>query len=94
MAHDKIVDWAFDELRHQLETRQTDIQSLNGDLAHVRRRLLAATTALQTIVRHDEMLSVPVKDMHAKLLRRLSLSDRALGLRERDEFSMVRFTRG
>jgi hypothetical protein len=72
MAHDEIIDWAFDELRHQLETRQTDIQSLNGDLAHVRRRLLAATTALQTIVRHDEMLSVPVKEYARETLEEIS----------------------
>jgi len=72
MAHDKIIDWAFDELRHQLETRQTDIQSLNGDLAHVRRRLLAATTALQTIVRHDEMLSGPVKEYAREALEEIS----------------------
>jgi hypothetical protein len=62
VAHEKIVDWAFEELQHQLETRQTAIQSLNGELALVRRRLVAATTALGTIMRHDEMLSVPVKD--------------------------------
>jgi hypothetical protein len=71
MAHDRIIDWAFDELRQQLETRQTTIQSLSGDLAQVRRRLLAATTALQTIVRHDEMLSVPVKDYAREALEEI-----------------------
>jgi hypothetical protein len=40
MAPDKIIDWAFDELRLQLETRQTAIQPLNDDLADERRRLL------------------------------------------------------
>ena len=71
MAHDKIIDWAFDELREQLNTRQTAIQSLNDDLAHVRRRLLAATTALQTVVRHDEMLSVPVRDYAREALEEI-----------------------
>jgi hypothetical protein len=71
MAHEKIVDWAFDELRDQLETRQSAIQSLNGDLAHVRRRLVAATTALQTIMRHDETLSVPVKDYAREALEEI-----------------------
>jgi hypothetical protein len=71
MAHDKIIDWAFDELRHQLKTRQTAIQSLNSDLAHVRRRLLAATSALQTITHHDEMLSVPVKDYAREALEEI-----------------------
>jgi hypothetical protein len=33
MAHEKIINWAFDELRQQLETRQTAIQSLNGGRA-------------------------------------------------------------
>jgi hypothetical protein len=42
-----------------------------SDLAHVRRRLLAATTALQTIVRHDEMLSVPVKDYAREALEEI-----------------------
>jgi hypothetical protein len=73
MAHEKIVDWAFEELRQQLESRQTAIQSLNGDLAHVRRRLVAATTALQTIVRHDEMLSVPVKDYAREALEEIGV---------------------
>jgi hypothetical protein len=71
MAHDKIIDWAFDELRRQLETRQTAIQSLNDDLADERRRVLAATTALQAIARHDEMLSVPVKDYAREALEEI-----------------------